>query len=154
MTDRRRGLAALLGMGAGSTSASISASSAGKGVAPAAVPPTGRRLRRLVTPLLLVVAVGAAISMVAVPARSHLARTADINAAEQLLTDLVVMNEADSARLAALRTDEELEHLARRDFGLAMPGEEIYHVMSPAVDPPRVPEGWPFNHLSLRLALE
>lgn len=115
---------------------------------------TGHRLRRLVTPVVLVVAVALAVSIVAVPVRSHMSRTADINAAEELLTDLVASNADDAARLAALRTDDEVEHLARRDFGLAKPGEEIYHVLPPAVDPPQVPDGWPFNHLGLRLALE
>jgi cell division protein FtsB len=108
----------------------------------------------MVTPVLLVAAVVAAISMAAVPARSHMARTADIGAAENVLAELVAMNEADAARVEALRTDDEVEHLARRDFGLAKPGEEIYHVLAPAVAPPRVPVGWPFNHLGLRLVME
>lgn len=114
----------------------------------------GHRLRRLVTPALLLVAVVVAVSILFVPVRSHMSRTADLDAAEQQLTDLVATNEADAARLAALRTDDEVEYLARRDFGLAKPGEEIYHVLAPAMDPPQVPDGWPFNHLGLRLALE
>lgn len=149
MTDRRRSLGAMLGMGAGRTTMPSSGRDLG-----AMEASTGHRLRRLVTPAVLVVAVALAVSIVAVPVRSHMSRTADINAAEELLTDLVASNADDAARLAALRTDDEVEHLARRDFGLAKPGEEIYHVLPPAVDPPQVPDGWPFNHLGLRLALE
>jgi cell division protein FtsB len=115
---------------------------------------TPHLLARLVTPLLLVVAAVGAVVIVAVPTQSHLERTASINSAQQQLTELVARNEADSIRLAALRTDEEVEHRARRDFGLARPGEEIYRVLAPAEDPPRIPNTWPFNHLSWRQAVE
>jgi cell division protein FtsB len=112
------------------------------------------QLARLVTPVLLAVAAVVVAVIVVVPTRSHLERTANINSAQQQLTELVASNEADSIRLAALRTDEEVEHRARRDFGLALPGEEIYRVLAPAEDPPRIPNAWPFNHLSLRQAVE
>jgi len=155
-----RGLAAMLGMGSGrgrSSSRHVSAtaaSTAGGAPATASAPVARHWLARMVTPVLLVLAAVAAVSILVVPTRSHLERSATISSTQQQLNELVAMNEADSARLAALRTDDELEYLARRDFGLAMPGEEIYHVLSPAVAPPRIPQGWPFNYLSLRLAVE
>lgn len=146
MTDGRFGLRALLGMGGRRVTSSGSAGTSAV--------PTAHPIRRMITPVLLAVAVVAAVSILVVPVRSHMSRTAEIGAAEELLTDLVATNEADSARLSALRTDDEVERVARRDFGLAKPGEEIYHVLAPPADPPRVPDGWPFNYLGLRLALE
>ena len=44
-----------------------------------------------------------------------------------------------------------IEQIARQEYGLAKPGEELYHVLPPAQDPVRVPEAWPFNGLGSTL---
>lgn len=108
-------------------------------------------LRRLVVPVAVVGILGLSVSLVAVPLRAHLDRTSQIADAEVILAELVRTNEADRERLEAMETDAELEYLARRDFGLARPGEEIYQVLAPASEPLVVPEGWPFNYVGLRL---
>ena len=37
------------------------------------------------------------------------------------------------------------ERVARRDFRLARPGEEIYQVLPAPLDPSVIPPGWPFT---------
>lgn len=108
--------------------------------------------RRWMTPVALAVAVVGVLTLAIGPARAHLERTADIAAAEAELAELVAANRADAEAIAALDTDAELERVARNDYGLARPGEEIYVVLPPAVDPPMVPQGWPFTSVGLRLA--
>jgi len=116
-----------------------------------APPPPQSLLRRLVVPVAVVGILALSVSLVAVPLRAHLDRTSQISEAEVILAELVRTNEADRQRLEAMETDAELEYLARRDFGLARPGEEIYRVLAPASEPLVVPEGWPFNYVGLRL---
>jgi len=113
-----------------------------------------RRQRSFVSRLMIpaaVVVIAVAVSLVAVPTRAHLDRTSQIAEAEVQLAELVRSNQADERRLEAMDTDAELERLARKDFGLAMPGEEVYRVLPAPRDPLPIPQGWPFNYLGLRL---
>ena len=102
--------------------------------------------------LVAAVVVVGVLSLAVVPTRTYLERQGEIAEAEARLTRLVSANDADSARIAALGTDAELERVARRDFRLALPGEEVYRVLPPAIDPASVPTGWPFAGLARRLA--
>lgn len=110
-------------------------------------------LRRVALPaLVLAVVTLGVLSLAVVPTRTYLERRGDIAEAEMQLAQLVSANEADAARIAALDTDEELERVARRNFRLALPGEEVYRVLPPVVDPAKVPSGWPFDGLLRQLA--
>ncbi|HRW39675.1 MAG: septum formation initiator family protein [Acidimicrobiales bacterium] len=44
-----------------------------------------------------------------------------------------------------LQTPEEIERIAREDFGMVEPGEEAYNILPAPVDPIGLPEGWPFT---------
>ena len=101
--------------------------------------------------LLVSVAMVGVLSLGFVPPRTYLERRSEIAEAEAQLVELVAANEADAARIAALDTDAELERVARRDFRLALPGEEVYRVLPPAVDPTTLPSGWPFDALARQL---
>lgn len=102
--------------------------------------------------LVFSVAVVGVLSLAVVPTRTYLERRSEIAEAEAQLARLVSANEADAARIAALDSDAELERVARRDFRLALPGEEVYRVLPPVIDPGAVPSGWPFDHLARRPA--
>jgi cell division protein FtsB len=91
-------------------------------------------------------------SLAVAPARVWWDQKGAIASAETRLVELEAATSANAARIAALDTDEELERLARRDFGLAKPGEEVYVVLPEPADPPQIPKGWPFDQLALRLA--
>lgn len=108
--------------------------------------------RALVPSLVFAVAIVGVLSLAVVPTRTYLERRSEISEAEAQLAQLVSANEADAARIAALNSDAELERVARRDFRLALPGEEVYRVLPPVIDPGTVPSGWPFDHLARRPA--
>jgi cell division protein FtsB len=109
----------------------------------------GRRVAVLGVFAAMVLALG---SLAVSPARAWWDQQARIAEAETRLASLDEAVKANAARLAALDTDAELERLARRDFSLAKPGEEIYVVLPPPADLPQVPQGWPFDQVALRLA--
>ncbi|HYI62855.1 MAG TPA: septum formation initiator family protein [Acidimicrobiales bacterium] len=48
-------------------------------------------------------------------------------------------------RIATLRTEEEVERLAREEFGMVRPGEEAYQILPPPVAPVDLPDTWPFT---------
>lgn len=113
---------------------------------------TGVGRRALVPALMFAVAIVGVLSLAVVPTRTYLERRSEISEAEAQLARLVSANEADAERIAALGSDAELERVARRNFRLALPGEEVYRVLPPEVDSGAVPSGWPFDHLARRLA--
>ena len=88
------------------------------------------------------------------PTRSYLDKRAELDEVEAQLVSLQVANDDAAARAAQLDSDAEIERLARRDYGLAKPGEETYVVLPPPAEPVEVPDGWPFDKLQLRLDAE
>jgi cell division protein FtsB len=109
-------------------------------------------LRRHALGLSLTALVVAVLSMGVAPVRTHVERRSEIASAESELAELVALTSANAERIAALDTDDELERVARQNFLLARPGEEIYQVLPPLRDPPAVPRGWPFDKLADRVA--
>ena len=87
----------------------------------------------------------------AFPTRTLLDQRNAAATAESRLQELEAANAAAQQEADALRTDAVIEQLARQEYGLAKPGEELYHVLPPAQDPVRVPEAWPFNGLGSTL---
>jgi cell division protein FtsB len=63
------------------------------------------------------------------PLKNWKAQTSKLSSGEKTL----VQNEAEivelESKLKTLNTDEEIERLARRDYGLVMPGEESYRIL-------------------------
>lgn len=47
-------------------------------------------------------------------------------------------------RISVLRTEEEVERMAREDYGMVRPGEEAYQIAPPPVDAVELPDTWPF----------
>ena len=85
------------------------------------------------------------------PTRTFLDQRRTEASAERRLAELDEQRLALRARAEALQGDEEIERLAREQYGLARPGEEIYRVLPPAGDPLAIPDTWPFNRLEQRL---
>ena len=83
--------------------------------------------------LLLVVGLLAVVLVLAgiFPFRQIIAGNREVAAAEDRLAAIIEETEALEARIAALHTDEEVERLAREQFGLVMPGEIGYVVVTP-----------------------
>ena len=106
-----------------------------------------RALRLLVGPAILAVLTVGVVMLGAFPARTLLDQRHTLASAEAQLEELDAANTAARAQADALRTDAKVEELARREYGYARPGDELYHVLPPAQDPVRVPEAWPFTGL-------
>jgi cell division protein FtsB len=111
----------------------------------------GRTARRLVAPAVLAVLTIGVLTLGAFPTRTLLDQRNTAAEAEAQLAELDAANDAARQEADALRTDAVIEQLARQEFGLAKPGEELYHVLPPAQDPVRVPGAWPFNGLGSTL---
>ena len=86
-----------------------------------------------ISSLLLVAALLAVVIVLAgiFPFRQIIAGNREVDAAQQRLVALEDENEVLEARIDALQTPEEVERLAREQFGLVMPGEIGYVVVTP-----------------------
>jgi cell division protein FtsB len=108
-------------------------------------------VRRLAVPLVVAVVAGAVFFLGVFPVRTYLNQREAIAAAEAQLDELTARNEVLQQEVEILHDDAEIERLAREEYGLARPGEEIYQVLPPPEDPLRLPGVWPFNHLDRQL---
>jgi cell division protein FtsB len=107
----------------------------------------GRLARRLLVPVVLAVVTIGVLVLGAFPTRTLLDQRRSAASADARLEELEAANAEARAEVEALRTDAVIERIARQEYGLARPGEELYHVLPPAEDPVRVPDAWPFNGL-------
>ena len=107
--------------------------------------------RRVMWPLLATAVVGASISLGVLPARTYFEKKAAVATAEAELSQLKGRNDKAQAHVDALRSDPEIERIARERYGLVKPGDETYHVLPPPEDPVLIPGSWPFNRLHQHL---
>ena len=89
------------------------------------------RLRRAFWPLLASVAFVGVLFVGVFPTRTFLAQRASISRAEKQLSVLGQQNRELRARGRELRSDAEIERLAREQYNLVKPGEEAYAVLPP-----------------------
>jgi cell division protein FtsB len=105
---------------------------------------TVRRRRLLVVLGLLLVAA----AMLAVPAQSYWAQRDEVAKRESALADVDRANQDLAERLERLDDPDEIQRIARRDYGLVSVGEESYSILPPATAGLVLPTGWPFDRLS------
>jgi cell division protein FtsB len=108
-------------------------------------------LRRLAWPSLIAIVVCGVLFIGVFPTRTYLNQRKAIAAAEVRLDELSAGNEQLQHEVDTLAGDDEIERLAREQFGWAKPGEEVYQVLPPPQDPVAVPDVWPFNRLEQRI---
>ena len=113
--------------------------------------PLVRGVTRLLVPAVLVVLTVAMLAVGALPTRTWLDQRSTAAAAERRLAELDAANADAEARAAALQSDQEIERMAREQYGYARVGEEVYGILPQAEDPVRVPEAWPFTGLGATL---
>ena len=106
-----------------------------------------RRRSRLVLPVLTsLVAVG--ILFVGIfPTRAIIEQRRELADAEASLHFIEARNGELEERIDALGTDAEIERIAREQYNLGRPGEEVYAILPAPPAPPAVPEAWPFRGL-------
>lgn len=92
-------------------------------------PPRRSRLAPVIAVLLLA-ALAFTVSGV-FPFRQLLRQQGQVDATQDRLDQLTADNELLAARIEALQTDEEIERIAREQYGLVRPGESAYVVVVP-----------------------
>lgn len=102
----------------------------------------GRLLRTGVAALVALVA-----GVLVIPVGTWVDQRHDLDAAAAQLADLRRENEVLEADVAALRSQDSIEGRARRDFGLARPGDETYAIAPPPAPVVDLPAVWPFGPL-------
>jgi cell division protein FtsB len=110
---------------------------------PAAAKPRYRMLYLLWAVVVIAVAGGVLLVLV-LPTRAWLDQRAEVAEAERQLAVLEQANDELEARVAALQTPAEVERVARDQYNLVRPGEQVYSVL-PAALPQGLPPGWPFD---------
>ena len=103
------------------------------------------RRRRLVVLLGLLLVAGAVL---AVPAQSDWAQRGAVSSREAALDEVERSNDELAARLDRLDDPDEVQRIARRDYGLVAVGEESYSILPPATAGLVLPRGWPFDRIS------
>jgi hypothetical protein len=91
------------------------------------------------------VAVLGALAIGLFPTQTFLDQRSSTAEAQQRLAVLRAQNEAFEDRLHRLRSDDEIERLAREQYNLAFPGEEAYAVLPAPLPSLDLPEVWPFG---------
>ena len=114
---------------------------------------TGGRARRVrrIWPLLVGVTLVGILFLGVFPTRTYLSQRASLQQAEEQDRVLAEQNRLLEERIALLRTDAEIERLAREQHNLVRPGEEAYALLPPPPPPIDLPDGWPFDALQQTL---
>ena len=99
------------------------------------------RLRILVITVVTVALLGL-LAFTVFPTRELFEQRAATRRAQERLDYLTEQTDALKARADKLNSDEEIERLAREDYGLVMPGEEAYVVLPPPLPPIDYPDFW------------
>ena len=105
---------------------------------------------RWVRPLLLATAAVVSIAALAVyvfPTRTWLDQRAALSETSVELRELEAERSALEQRVAELDSDDQIEEIARSQYGLVRPGEEAYAVLPAPEKPVELPALWPFGDL-------
>lgn len=94
-----------------------------------------RRVARRLWPFLASVVVVGILVVGVFPTRTFLAQRAALSRAEEQLAVLEEQNDELDRRADLLRSDAEIERLARERYNLVRPGEEAYAVLPPPGSP-------------------
>lgn len=86
-------------------------------------------------PLLVVVLIVGVVFIGVFPSKTYLTQRRELDAVDARLQVLTRENERLAERARLLRTDAEIERLARSEYNLVRPGEEAYAILpSPSPD--------------------
>lgn len=106
-----------------------------------------RAFTGFIFPLLVALVLFAGLVYFVFPTTTWLDQRAD---ASELDEQLQVLN-AEQLRLrddiTRMRTPEEIERIARRDFNLVFPGEEAFALLPAPPQQVEIPSSWPFSVL-------
>ena len=99
---------------------------------------------KLLGATLLTIALAAFLLIAYFPTRTYLSQRRDTQAAAHQLAALKAHNAALDRRITRLQTKDEIERIARQEYGLVRPGEESYAILPAPPPPVKLPNVWPF----------
>lgn len=108
-------------------------------------------VRRFIWPIVVAIVLVGVFYLGAFPVRTYLDQRRATAAAETRLADLTAGNDEMQKRIDLLSSDEEIERIAREQYGLVKPDEEVYRVLPAPRDPVRAPDVWPFQRVESRI---
>jgi cell division protein FtsB len=111
----------------------------------------GRALRMLAFPVVTAAVLAAVLAIGIIPARAYLDQKQTIVESQDRLDTIAATNDELEAQVSRLGSDAEIEKVAREQYGLVKPGEEVYHILPTPQDPVAVPDAWPFDSMRQRL---
>lgn len=98
-------------------------------------------------PLMIALVLFAGLVYFIFPTTTWLDQRAEASEVQVELDKLVAEQSVLRTEIARMRTDDEVERIARRDFNFVFPGEEAYAVLPAPPSPVSLPTSWPFNLL-------
>lgn len=104
-------------------------------------------LSGVVLPFLVALALFAGLVAFVFPTTTWLDQRAEAAELEETLAVLTAEQIHLREDIARMRTDDEIERIARRDFNLVFPGEEAYALLPAPATPVEIPTSWPFSIL-------
>lgn len=103
------------------------------------------RSRRIVWAVLAATTLLTVLAIGVFPTRQYLDQRQQTSELHSRLRFLRQENDTLRAQIEALGTTEEIERIARADYGYVRPDEETYVIVVPAGQVTRVPTAWPFG---------
>lgn len=104
-------------------------------------------VRGFVLPLMLALVLFAGLVYFIFPTTTWLDQRAEAAEVNDELDALVAEQAELRKDIQRMRTDEEVERIARRDFNYVFPGEEAYAILPAPPAPVSLPASWPFSLL-------
>lgn len=104
-------------------------------------------VRGFVLPLMLALVLFAGLVYFIFPTTTWLDQRAEASEVDAELQELMAEQTELREAISRMRTDEEIERIARRDFNFVFPGEEAYAVLPAPPAPVSLPPSWPFSLL-------
>lgn len=104
-------------------------------------------LTGFVFPLLVAVALFLGLVYFVFPTTTWLDQRAEATELEDTLAELNAEQIKLRQDIARMRTADEVERIARRDFNLVYPGEEAFALLPAPPAPVEIPTSWPFSML-------
>lgn len=100
--------------------------------------------RRLLAGLVVSVLLVGFLLVAVFPTRTWLAQREERQQKQEELAAIRAEREEYEERIEELQTPEEVERIAREEYGMTREGEVPYRVLPPAVAPVDLPDTWPF----------
>lgn len=106
-----------------------------------------RVVQGFVLPLMLALVLFAGLVYFIFPTTTWLDQRAEAAEVRTELDALLAEQEELRTSIARMRTDDEVERIARREFNFVYPGEEAYAVLPAPPEAVSLPASWPFSLL-------